>query len=191
MSDGIVFDNILITDDRAEADRLMEEVFDIKKSLAKATTETKENYMVQALKYANDNPWMWGVYLLAVAIPLILFIRFCCVSPVSKKDADYAQAKKTDEPTQVKYFDQNVLFLLYQKTQIFNVFFSVLFFFLTLIQDDYVQEEDDGVQITEVEDGADLNEDEEEEEEEEVQTKKKPSSPTSTTTHRRARLEQI
>lgn len=58
--------------------------YQIKKEMS---DEETDNFLVRAMKYANKNPWMWAVYLFAIGIPLVLFIAFCCVSPV-KKTAD-------------------------------------------------------------------------------------------------------
>lgn len=82
--------------------------YQIKKEIS---DEETDNMVVKAMKYANKNPWMWAVYLFAIGIPLVLFIAFCCVSPVKKstsdtapgsasqqEDYDPAYSKKTDHP---------------------------------------------------------------------------------------------
>lgn len=100
ISDNIAFDNILITDDLEVAKYVSSVTYQIKKEIS---DEETDNYMVKAVKYANKNPWMWAVYIFAIGIPLVLFIAFCCVSPV-KKSADAkpdsynpAVDKKTDQ----------------------------------------------------------------------------------------------
>lgn len=96
ISDNIAFDNILITDDVDVANYVSSLTYQLKKEVH---DEQTDNYLVKALKYANKNPWMWAVYLLAVGIPLVLFIAFCCVSPVRKAPDAYdpSTSKKTDK----------------------------------------------------------------------------------------------
>jgi len=99
ISDNIAFDNILITDDIEVADYVSSKTYQVKKEISEHETD---NILIKALKYANKNPWMWAVYLFAVGIPVVLFIAFCCVSPVKKGDAsteedEIAINKKTDK----------------------------------------------------------------------------------------------
>lgn len=99
ISDNIAFDNILITDDIEVAKQVSLETYQIKKEIS---DEKTDNVIVKAMKYANKNPWAWGVYLLVLAVPLLLFIAFCCVShkkPAVEEEPQYdpAVAKKTDK----------------------------------------------------------------------------------------------
>jgi len=50
------------------------------------------------IKYTNKRPWLWAVYMLAIVLPIILFIAFCCVTP-NKKPDEAADRKKTDAPS--------------------------------------------------------------------------------------------
>lgn len=90
---------MLITDDIEVAKYVSSLTYDIKKELSDQETD---NFLIKAMKHANKNPWMWAVYLFAIGIPVVLFIAFCCVSPVKKRDDsidepyDPARAKKTD-----------------------------------------------------------------------------------------------
>ncbi|OTF81451.1 calnexin-like protein [Euroglyphus maynei] len=108
ISDNIAFDNIIVTDDLDMANYVSSLTYQIKKEIS---DEETDNMVVKAMKYANKNPWMWAVYLFAIGIPLVLFIAFCCVSPVKKstsdtapgsasqqEDYDPAYSKKTDHP---------------------------------------------------------------------------------------------
>jgi len=86
--------------------------YQIKKEISDSETD---NLLVKAIKYTNKYPWLWAVYILAVGLPVVLFIAFCCVSPVKKVDTtqqststgikestsqtNVAQKKKTDELT--------------------------------------------------------------------------------------------
>ena len=111
ISDGIAFDNILITDDIDVAKHISALTYQIKKEMSDSETD---NILVKAVKYTNKYPWLWAVYLLAIGIPVVLFIAFCCVSPVKRADTQtpakaglqpstssdrIAQNKKTDEST--------------------------------------------------------------------------------------------
>lgn len=91
----------MITDDIEVAKKVSFETYQIKKEIS---DEKTDNIIVKAMKYANKNPWAWAVYLLVLAIPLLLFIAFCCVShkkPATEEEEeevnyDPAVAKKTD-----------------------------------------------------------------------------------------------
>jgi hypothetical protein len=82
ISDGIAFDNILITDDTDVAKHISSLTYQIKKEMSDMETD---NIIVKAVKYTNKYPWLWAVYLCAVGIPVVLFIAFCCVSPGAKR----------------------------------------------------------------------------------------------------------
>lgn len=99
ISDNIAFDNILVTDEIEVANYVSLFTYQIKKEII---DEKLDNFIVKAVKYANKNPWMWAVYVFAIGIPLMLFIAFCCLSPVKKsseKEYDPAYSKKTDLPS--------------------------------------------------------------------------------------------
>lgn len=91
ISDGIAFDNVLITDDVDVAKHISSVTYQIKKEMSDSETD---NIIVKAVKYTNKYPWLWAVYLLAVGIPVVLFIAFCCVTPVKR----YESSKSTTEP---------------------------------------------------------------------------------------------
>ena len=110
ISDGIAFDNILITDDIDVAKHISSLTYQIKKEMSDSETD---NIIVKAVKYTNKYPWLWAVYMCAIGIPVVLFIAFCCVSPVKRAETQpqtsgvqpstsgdrIAQNKKTDEST--------------------------------------------------------------------------------------------
>jgi len=112
ISDNIAFDNILITDDIEVANYVSSLTYEVKKEI---TDQETDNILIKAMKYANKNPWMWAVYLFAIGIPVVLFIAFCCVSPVkrseSKEGYDPAIAKKTDDSA--PDFNPKVCLMLY------------------------------------------------------------------------------
>lgn len=97
ISDGIAFDNVLLTTDANVADYVLDQTFQIKKELA---DEESDGLFVRLIKYTNKKPWLWAVYVLVIAVPVVLFIAYCCVEPASKRSSDDEEVrrKKTDEP---------------------------------------------------------------------------------------------
>ncbi|XP_064636290.1 calnexin-like isoform X2 [Lineus longissimus] len=97
MSDGIIFDNFLITDDKKVADDFARDSWAIKYTEEEAQRSSKS--VVQAvLDMTNERPWLWAVFILIVVLPIVLVIAYCCMSG-SKSDEDAASRKKTDEPS--------------------------------------------------------------------------------------------
>ncbi|XP_056625856.1 calnexin isoform X2 [Triplophysa dalaica] len=91
MSSDIFFDNFFITSDRSVADRWASDGWGLKKAAEGAAEPGLVNQMISA---AEERPWLWIVYVLTVALPLVLFIVFCCTGKSSASaDAEY---KKTD-----------------------------------------------------------------------------------------------
>lgn len=81
ISDGIIFDNILITDDESIANSIIESTYQIKKEII---DEKTDSWFTSMIKITNKRPWLWAVYLVSIAVPLVLFIGYCCVTPGSK-----------------------------------------------------------------------------------------------------------
>ncbi|KAF2363488.1 Calreticulin/calnexin [Trinorchestia longiramus] len=97
MSDNIFFDNIIITDNIAEAKQFAAETFDLK--FAKLE-KGKGGVIQRFLDYSNERPWLYAIYVLLAAVPVVLIIMCCCASPLDKgADAAQASQKKTDAPT--------------------------------------------------------------------------------------------
>ncbi|XP_062856937.1 calnexin [Trichomycterus rosablanca] len=94
MSSDIFFDNFFITSDRIVAERWAEDGWGLKKAAEGAAEPGLVNQMVSA---AEERPWLWVVYILTVALPVVLIVVFCCTG---KKNAatPAAEYKKTDEP---------------------------------------------------------------------------------------------
>lgn len=36
--------------------------------------------MQRIMNYTNKNPWMWGVFVIAIGLPVVLIFSFCCGS---------------------------------------------------------------------------------------------------------------
>ncbi|KAG9509658.1 Calnexin, partial [Fragariocoptes setiger] len=95
MSDSIAFDNLLITDDAETAALLQSLTWQTKKILEIANEPSKVS---QYLQYFHQYPWLWAVVVLAVGLPVCLFIAFCCVGGKKQASADEAaKRKKTDK----------------------------------------------------------------------------------------------
>ncbi|KAM9413253.1 calnexin isoform 6-T6 [Salvelinus alpinus] len=93
MSSDIFFDNFFITNERHTADRWANDGWGLKKAAEGAAEPGLVNQMMTA---ADERPWLWVVYVLTVAVPLVLIIVFCCTG--KKTAANAADYKKTDEP---------------------------------------------------------------------------------------------
>uniref|UniRef100_UPI003AAC120E calnexin n=1 Tax=Centroberyx gerrardi TaxID=166262 RepID=UPI003AAC120E len=99
MSSNIFFDNFFITNDRSTAERWATDGWGLKKA---AEGAAEPGLATQMLNAAEERPWLWVVYVLTVALPLVLIIVFCCTgkkkSPAPAAAAAAAEYKKTDEP---------------------------------------------------------------------------------------------
>ncbi|KAJ8297412.1 hypothetical protein KUTeg_023943 [Tegillarca granosa] len=97
MNDDIVFDNFIITDDRAVAEAWAADTWLIKSESEKAKAKASSRSVVDAvLDVTKGRPWLWAVFLVVVVLPIVLIIAYCCMSS-SKQEFLDAQAKKTDE----------------------------------------------------------------------------------------------
>ncbi|XP_030622890.1 calnexin isoform X2 [Chanos chanos] len=92
MSSDIFFDNFFITSDRNTAEKWANDGWGLKKAAEGAAEPGLVSNMITA---AEERPWLWVIYVLTVALPLVLFIVFCCTG---KKPDTAASYKKTDEP---------------------------------------------------------------------------------------------
>ncbi|KAK4319515.1 hypothetical protein Pmani_009553 [Petrolisthes manimaculis] len=93
MSDDIFFDNIIVTDNIQDAQQFAAETFDLK---IMKLEKGQVGVFRRIINYSNKNPWLYGIYVLLVAIPVVLIFT-CCCAEVKDKDAE---RKKTDEPTE-------------------------------------------------------------------------------------------
>ncbi|XP_063237452.1 calnexin [Bacillus rossius redtenbacheri] len=95
MSDMILFDNIIVTDDPAGAAQWAAETFDIKR---RKFEKEGENLLTRLINYTNERPWLWAVYVVVIGLPVVLLIVMCCTSSSQEKEEQRraAEAKKTD-----------------------------------------------------------------------------------------------
>ncbi|RWS11039.1 calnexin-like protein [Dinothrombium tinctorium] len=96
ISSDVAFDNILITNSVDVANSVLDNTYQLKKDLIDAESD---NWLLKTVKYTNKHPWLWVVYLILLAIPLILFIGYCCVTP-GKGSRDIGHEKKYDTPAE-------------------------------------------------------------------------------------------
>ncbi|XP_046442797.1 calnexin-like isoform X2 [Daphnia pulex] len=94
MSDNILFDNFIITDDKIVSEQWAAETFDLKRNLV---DRDQESVVQRLMNYTNKNPWLWAVYVIVVGLPLVLIFTFCCNSQEKQDAARAALQKKTDE----------------------------------------------------------------------------------------------
>uniref|UniRef100_A0A8C1KC91 Calnexin n=1 Tax=Cyprinus carpio TaxID=7962 RepID=A0A8C1KC91_CYPCA len=83
MSSDIFFDNFFVTSDRTVAERWAADGWGLKKAAEGAAEPGLVNQMITA---AEERPWLWIVYVLTVALPLVLIIVFCCTGKVKYPD---------------------------------------------------------------------------------------------------------
>uniref|UniRef100_A0A1B6DDQ8 Calnexin n=1 Tax=Clastoptera arizonana TaxID=38151 RepID=A0A1B6DDQ8_9HEMI len=97
MSNQILFDNFIITENPSIADQWAAQTFDLKK---RKMDKDSDSFVNAAWKYTNEHPWLYAVYVVVIGLPLVLiFVFFCTGSPQDKEDErNLAQSKKTDEP---------------------------------------------------------------------------------------------
>ncbi|XP_070553921.1 calnexin-like [Ptychodera flava] len=93
MSDGILFDNFIVTTDKATADEWAEQTWIVKNS-AESTGVSGESVVGSLVGATEDRPWLWAVYGLVVIIPIAL-----CFSYLFPKNKAPAHPKKTDAPS--------------------------------------------------------------------------------------------
>lgn len=96
MSDGIIFDNIIISSRQSTIDQWTADTWDLKFSKEFSVDGESSGGIWKTLQDAtNERPWLWAVYVVVILLPIILVIA-CCL-PGRKKD-DAGERKKTDEP---------------------------------------------------------------------------------------------
>ncbi|XP_063413598.1 calnexin-like isoform X1 [Mytilus trossulus] len=99
MTDDIVFDNFLITDDKAVSSSYTAQTWEIKSAQEKVVSGGK-GVWASIRGAADDRPWLWAVYVVVLLLPvLLLSICLCPRSGPIKPEVLEAQRKKTDEPS--------------------------------------------------------------------------------------------
>jgi len=93
MSNNIMFDNIILTNDPSVAYRYAADSWSLRKETVQGGPAT--GLVNNLLEATNERPWLWVLVVIAIVLPFIL-IAACCFP--SKGDSA-AERKKTDEPT--------------------------------------------------------------------------------------------
>ncbi|VVC32425.1 Concanavalin A-like lectin/glucanase domain,Calreticulin/calnexin, conserved [Cinara cedri] len=93
ISDKIYFDNIIITDDEAQSTTWAENSWSLKK---KNLSHKSESVFGAIIRYTNEYPWLWAVYVVFIAVAVVLLVIACSSS--SKEKNSNESNKKTDEP---------------------------------------------------------------------------------------------
>lgn len=93
MSDGILFDNFIVTDEPLSAKQFAESTWTIKSTHEAAMHRSANAGVAQSLlntlvDSANASPWLWAVYVLVVLVPIVLIVVFCCNSKEDTKKVD-------------------------------------------------------------------------------------------------------
>ncbi|OXA53227.1 calnexin [Folsomia candida] len=91
MTDQVLFDNFIISNDQSVVDDWTSKTWELKRRVLE---KDNEGVFRRTLNYTNAHPWLWAVYVLVIALPIVLIFTFCCGSSQDKKSETY---KKNDE----------------------------------------------------------------------------------------------
>jgi len=99
MTDEILFDNFMITDDKEVHASWVEQTWE-RKTLAESQSASGQGIWSTLMSAAELRPWLWAVYLVVLLLPIMLLSICLCPrsGPVKPEDIDAAR-KKTDEPS--------------------------------------------------------------------------------------------
>uniref|UniRef100_A0A915AGM8 Calnexin n=1 Tax=Parascaris univalens TaxID=6257 RepID=A0A915AGM8_PARUN len=98
MSANIIIDNVYVGDDVGAAAKFASQTFTLKQTQESAYENTMSpnggilHHLVSA---AEERPWLWAAYVLAVLVPVVVIALVCFSRKSRSPPADY---KKTDEP---------------------------------------------------------------------------------------------
>lgn len=95
MAENVAFDNLIITSDDDSAKLLQKLTWQNKKAEADAASPS---LVTRAQHYLKTYPWLWAVVVLGIALPLFLFVSYCCDTKRGRDQAsEAARRKKEDE----------------------------------------------------------------------------------------------
>nr|CAG4644111.1 EOG090X09BQ [Lepidurus arcticus] len=57
----------------------------------------EESVVNRLVRYTNENPWLYAVYVIVIGLPIVLIFTFCCGGGQEKEQDKAAKAKKSDE----------------------------------------------------------------------------------------------
>lgn len=96
MSNNIVFDNIIITNDVNVARNFAAKTFDVKvkqEVLYDQIYSPEKTFYQSLFEATEDRPWLWVVFVLVLLIPTVLVSIVC----FARKTSVVSDSKKTDE----------------------------------------------------------------------------------------------
>jgi calnexin len=105
VSDDILFDNIIITDDKKTADDWADQTWLIKHGQEMAGAVSARSVIDAVMDATNERPWLWVVFAVVIVLPVFMLIVYCCM-PASKRD-ETPVYKKTDRSTPDTVDDAN------------------------------------------------------------------------------------
>lgn len=108
MADNVAFDNLIITNNLDSANLVQLLTWQDKKDEADASSPS---LLTRSMHYLKVHPWLWAVLVLAVALPLFIFISYCCDTKKSRRDSqadETARRKKADESRPDNLKDEKV-----------------------------------------------------------------------------------
>jgi calnexin len=113
MSENILFDNILITDDATLGSDFAAQTFKIKNNLESILEQAENpsrNILQNLLDATDEKPWLWGVYILCVLIPMIALSAYFYgrKSSPTGDDAKKTDAYQPDDEEEEKLVEENV-----------------------------------------------------------------------------------
>ncbi|XP_057669252.1 calnexin isoform X1 [Diorhabda carinulata] len=104
MSQDILFDNILITEDINVAEKWASDTFDKKRQ---KIAKDSESFVQRLAGLTNEYPILWAVYIIVLAVPVVFILYLCCKPSSSASQIQEneellraAERKKTDEVTE-------------------------------------------------------------------------------------------
>ncbi|XP_043786175.1 calnexin-like isoform X3 [Apis laboriosa] len=96
MSTDILFDNIVITHDEEVAKYWADNTFEVRRA---QIAEESWSVWRQIGTFTAEHPWIWGIYIIAPGLPILLVIYCCCFASQDKYDLkdDDKQSLVTNE----------------------------------------------------------------------------------------------
>ena len=97
MSEDVAFDNFIVADDVGVVDRWTDETWAVKHAKEGATAPSGPTVLHQLFDAANERPWLWIVYMIALLIPIcVMTMIFCPVKKDKTETNDDGKAGQYD-----------------------------------------------------------------------------------------------
>jgi len=82
MSDLVLFDNFIVSDQESVVNDFTENTYVLK---TRALERDSRGVFERIINYSNSHPWLYAVYTLVIGLPVVLIIAFCCGGNQDKK----------------------------------------------------------------------------------------------------------